>query len=340
MCFQNPGWGSKTYSEILREKQLKKLQPDAQTRDAGDSGDQTDRQTSDTNSNGTMSKKRCFSPVTFAAAAENDAKKHRFQPVVFDLEKESAAEVASLKRTAASPENSDDFPGKSEPNSDFAAKRKRSISPIKFGVSSASPKTVGDVVVAMDNAVTARNDVQKAVVTSSSDSPSEEAVMETVTETVMVTPPKAVTLRRSIDTPASRRKSSSDSSRRHSVASNRWAKTSCLLLCAGYLVLLFPTFFSYFFDKLLFIPYFYVFLDLPHTPFCFNFSIFSALCTFFSLSCAGCRVYLLFPTFSAISIHSYFFTTSYFHAPFYDESSLKFPCVWQVFCHKSSGSHY
>ena len=248
-----------------------------------------------------MSKKRCFSPVTFAAA-ENDAKKHRFQPVVFDIEKQSAAEVASLKRTAELCENSDDLPGKSEPNSDVAAKRKRSISPIKFGVSS-SPKTVGDDVIPTDTAVTARNDVQKAIVTSSSDSPSDEAV----TETVMVTPPKAVTLRRSIDTPASRRKSSSDSSRRHSVASNRWVKTSCLLLCAGYLVLLlFPTFFSYFFDKLLFIPYFYVFLDLPHTPFCFNFSIFSALCTLFSLSCAGCRVYLLFPTFSAISIHSYF----------------------------------
>ena len=165
-----------------------------------------------------MSKKRCFSPVTFAAA-ENDAKKHRFQPVVFDLEKESAAEVASLKRTAASPENSDDLPGKSEPNSDVAAKRKRSISPIKFGISS-SPKPISDVVVATDNAVTARNDVQKAVVTSSSDSPIEEAVMETVMEAVMVTP-KAVTLRRSVDTPASRRKSSSDSSRRHSVASNR-----------------------------------------------------------------------------------------------------------------------
>ena len=226
MCFQNPGWGSKTYSEILREKQLKKLQPDAQTRDAGDSGDQTDRQTSDTNSSGTMSKKRCFSPVTFAAAAENDAKKHRFQPVVFDLEKESAAEVASLKRTAELCENSDDLPGKSEPNSDVAAKRKRSISPIKFGVSS-SPKNVGDDVVPTDTAVTARNDVQKAIVTSSSDSPSDEAV----TETVMVTPPKAVTLRHSIDTPASRRKSTSDSSRRHSVASNRWAKTSCLVVC-------------------------------------------------------------------------------------------------------------
>ena len=207
---QNPGWGSKTYSEILREKQLKKLQPDVQTHDAGDSSDQPDRQTSESNSNGTVSKKRCFSPVTFDAA-DKEAKKHKFQPVVFDLEKESTAEVASLKRTALSSEGNDDSEGKSEPKSDVPAKIKRSISPIKFG-SSSSPKPIsGDSTVSTD---ATRNDVQKAIVTSSSDSPSEETVMVT---------PKAVTLQRkqSVDTPASRRKSSSDSSRRHSVASNR-----------------------------------------------------------------------------------------------------------------------
>ena len=213
VCCQNPAWGSKTYSEILREKQLKKQQSDGQTADAGDR-QQPDRQTGeDTGDRTVPSKKRRFSPVTFdAAETDAKAKKHKFQPIVFDLDKNSAAVAPSQNQTAelVVPKVSD-----------VGAKRKRSISPIKFDhLLSSKPalETPGGSTVDLTG-----NDVQKAVVTSSSDSPSDEPE----THTAAVTSVKAVTLRRNLSSDtapvaaAARRKSSSDSSRRQSVASNR-----------------------------------------------------------------------------------------------------------------------
>ncbi|KAI0240405.1 Zinc finger CCCH domain-containing protein 11A [Lamellibrachia satsuma] len=218
---KNPAWGSKTYSEILREKQLKKLQSDGQTPDAGDNNEQLDRQTD----NKTASKKRCFSPVTFDGA-EKDAKtkKHKFQPIVFDLDKASAAVPPSLKRTAKLSVTEVPEGLQKELKLGVGAQRKRSISPIKFDSLSTSKPTLGSPAGSHNTVpVETVNDVQRAVVTSSSDSPNE------VTESRTATVPsvKAVTLRRSLsgDTApfasAVRRKSSSDSSRRLSLASNR-----------------------------------------------------------------------------------------------------------------------
>ena len=218
MCCQNLAWGSKTYSEILREQQLKKQQSDGQTRDAGDN-EQPDRQTGEDTTDRTVpSKKRCFSPVTFdAAETDMNSKKHKFQPVVFDLDKNSAAVAPSQNQTAELVVPT----GKSV--SDVGAKRKRSISPIKFDhllSSKPAPGTPGDSTVTVD---LIGNDVQKAVVTSSSDSPSDEPETRTAT----VSSVKAVTLRRNLSSDtapvaaAPRRKSSSDSSRRQSLASNR-----------------------------------------------------------------------------------------------------------------------
>ena len=149
---------------------------------------------------------------------------------MFDLDKASAAVAPSLKRTAKLSVTEVPEGLQKEIKLGVEEQRKRSISPIKFDSLSTSKPTPGSPA-GSNNTVPVEtgavdmtvNDVQRAVVTSSSDSPNE------VTESRIATVPsvKAVTLRRSLsgDTApvvsAVRRKSSSDSSRRLSLASNR-----------------------------------------------------------------------------------------------------------------------